>query len=129
MFWAIKQDDELAFVTEQVAKHTNATLGALLNVTFSNVPRFFYATLALSRRIIASSVLGLVWTIETRTRYPADTRTRYPVGGGWDYASILMLGKRHTRMKSHKVFEMSNSSYMMMRKRTIMKPSVPPGKS
>ena len=37
----------LSFVTEQVAEHTNGTIGALLNATFGNAPELLIATAAL----------------------------------------------------------------------------------
>ncbi len=39
--------ERLSFVTEQVAEHTNETIGALLNATFGNAPEFLISSAAL----------------------------------------------------------------------------------
>jgi Ca2+/H+ antiporter len=51
----------LSFVTEQVAQHTNGTIGALLNATFGNAPELLIAVAALRSgyyRIVQLAMLG-----------------------------------------------------------------------
>jgi hypothetical protein len=55
----------LSFVTEQVAAHTNGTIGALLNATFGNAPELLIATAALRSgfyRVVQLAMLGSMLT-------------------------------------------------------------------
>jgi len=55
----------LSFVTEQVAEHTNGTIGALLNATFGNAPEFLISSAALRSgyyRLVQLTLLGSVLT-------------------------------------------------------------------
>jgi len=55
----------LSFVTEQVAEHTNGTIGALLNATFGNAPELLIATAALRSgfyRVVQLAMLGSILT-------------------------------------------------------------------
>jgi Ca2+/H+ antiporter len=55
----------LSFVTEQVAEHTNGTIGGLLNATFGNAPELLIATAALRSgyyRIVQLAMLGSMLT-------------------------------------------------------------------
>jgi Ca2+/Na+ antiporter len=55
----------LSFVTEQVAEHTNGTIGALLNATFGNAPELLIATAALRQgfyRVVQLAMLGSMLT-------------------------------------------------------------------
>lgn len=55
----------LSFVTEQVAEHTNGTIGALLNATFGNAPELLIATAALRSgfyRVVQLTMLGSMLT-------------------------------------------------------------------
>ena len=55
----------LSFVTEQVAEHTNGTIGALLNATFGNAPELLIATAALRSgfyRVVQLAMLGSMLT-------------------------------------------------------------------
>jgi Ca2+/Na+ antiporter len=52
-------------VTEQVAEHTNGTIGALLNATFGNAPELLIATAALRQgfyRVVQLAMLGSMLT-------------------------------------------------------------------
>lgn len=64
---AIQQTNScsLSFVTEQVAEHTNGTIGALLNATFGNAPELLIATAALRSgfyRVVQLAMLGSMLT-------------------------------------------------------------------
>lgn len=53
--------ERLSFVTEQVAEHTNGTIGALLNATFGNAPELLISTAALRAgyyRVVQLAMLG-----------------------------------------------------------------------
>lgn len=55
--------ERLSFVTEQVALHTNETIGGLLNVTFGNATELIVSISALSRglyRLVQLSLLGSI---------------------------------------------------------------------
>jgi Ca2+/Na+ antiporter len=55
----------LSYVTEQVAEHTNGTIGALLNATFGNAPELLIATAALRQgfyRVVQLAMLGSMLT-------------------------------------------------------------------
>eukprot|EP00320_Phaeocystis_rex_P004556 CAMPEP_0119081152 /NCGR_PEP_ID=MMETSP1178-20130426/115473_1 /TAXON_ID=33656 /ORGANISM="unid sp, Strain CCMP2000" /LENGTH=95 /DNA_ID=CAMNT_0007063817 /DNA_START=1 /DNA_END=285 /DNA_ORIENTATION=- len=55
--------ERLSFVTEQLALHTNETLGGLLNATFGNVTELIVSLLALKvglLRIVQVSLLGSI---------------------------------------------------------------------
>lgn len=55
--------ERLSMVTEQVAEHTNETIGALLNATFGNAPEFLISSAALRSglyRIVQLTLLGSV---------------------------------------------------------------------
>lgn len=55
----------MSFVTEQVAEHTNGTIGALLNATFGNAPELLIATAALRSgyyRVVQLAMLGSMLT-------------------------------------------------------------------
>eukprot|EP00957_Ditylum_brightwellii_P208757 15358794-Ditylum_brightwellii.AAC.1 len=55
----------LSFVTEQVAEHTNGTIGALLNATFGNAPEFLISTAAMRNgfyRVVQLTLLGSILT-------------------------------------------------------------------
>lgn len=55
----------LSFVTEQVAAHTNGTIGALLNATFGNAPELLISTAALRSgfyRVVQLAMLGSMLT-------------------------------------------------------------------
>lgn len=57
--------NRLSFVTEQVAEHTNGTIGALLNATFGNAPELLIATAALRSgfyRVVQLAMLGSILT-------------------------------------------------------------------
>eukprot|EP00555_Chaetoceros_dichaeta_P005978 CAMPEP_0198268278 /NCGR_PEP_ID=MMETSP1447-20131203/36497_1 /TAXON_ID=420782 /ORGANISM="Chaetoceros dichaeta, Strain CCMP1751" /LENGTH=601 /DNA_ID=CAMNT_0043959231 /DNA_START=46 /DNA_END=1851 /DNA_ORIENTATION=- len=57
--------ERLSFVTEQVAEHTNGTIGALLNATFGNAPEFLISSAALRSgyyRLVQLTLLGSVLT-------------------------------------------------------------------
>jgi len=57
--------ERLSFVTEQVAEHTNGTIGALLNATFGNAPELLIATAALRAgyyRVVQLAMLGSMLT-------------------------------------------------------------------
>ena len=55
----------LSYVTEQVAAHTNGTIGALLNATFGNAPELLISTAALRAgfyRVVQLAMLGSMLT-------------------------------------------------------------------
>eukprot|EP00956_Cyclotella_meneghiniana_P002687 scaffold3165_cov62-Cyclotella_meneghiniana.AAC.9 len=55
----------LSFVTEEVANHTNQTIGALLNATFGNAPELLISSAALSvgyYRVVQLTLLGSMLT-------------------------------------------------------------------
>ena len=55
--------ERLGFVTEQLAIHTNETIGGLLNATFGNLTELIVALTALNRglyRLVQLSLLGSV---------------------------------------------------------------------
>lgn len=55
--------ERLSYVTEQVAEHTNGTIGALLNATFGNAPELLIATAALRSgyyRVVQLAMLGSI---------------------------------------------------------------------
>jgi len=55
--------ERLSYVTEQVAEHTNGTIGALLNATFGNAPELLIATAALRNgyyRVVQLAMLGSI---------------------------------------------------------------------
>lgn len=57
--------ERLSFVTEQVAEHTNGTIGALLNATFGNAPEFLISSAALRSglyRVVQLTLLGSMLT-------------------------------------------------------------------
>ena len=55
----------VAFVTEQVAEHTNGTFGALLNATFGNAPELLISYAALRAGYYRAVQLTLLWSILT----------------------------------------------------------------
>lgn len=57
--------ERLSFITEQVAEHTNETIGALLNATFGNAPEFLISSAALRSgfyRLVQLTLLGSMLT-------------------------------------------------------------------
>ena len=57
--------ERLSFVTEQVAYHTNGTIGALLNATFGNAPELLISAAALRAgfyRVVQLAMLGSMLT-------------------------------------------------------------------
>lgn len=57
--------ERLSFVTEQVAEHTNGTIGALLNATFGNAPELLISVAALRSgfyRVVQLAMLGSMLT-------------------------------------------------------------------
>jgi Ca2+/H+ antiporter len=57
--------ERLSFITEQVALHTNASIGALLNATFGNAPELLIATAAIRSgfyRLTQLTMLGSMIT-------------------------------------------------------------------
>ena len=60
-----KSKQRLSFITEEVANHTNQTIGALLNATFGNAPELLISTAALSEgyyRVVQLTLLGSMLT-------------------------------------------------------------------
>ena len=65
MSFILAERSSLSFVTEQVAEHTNGTIGALLNATFGNAPELLIATAALRSgfyRVVQLAMLGSMLT-------------------------------------------------------------------
>lgn len=57
--------ERLSFVTEEVASHTNQTIGALLNATFGNAPELLISSAALKEgyyRVVQLTLLGSILT-------------------------------------------------------------------
>ncbi|KAL7530276.1 hypothetical protein ACHAWF_003315 [Thalassiosira exigua] len=57
--------ERLSFVTEEVANHTNQTIGALLNATFGNAPELLISSAALQEgfyRVVQLTLLGSMLT-------------------------------------------------------------------
>ena len=57
--------ERLSFITEQVAEHTNGTIGALLNATFGNAPELLISVAALRSgyyRVVQLAMLGSMMT-------------------------------------------------------------------
>ncbi|KAL7568134.1 hypothetical protein ACA910_019528 [Epithemia clementina (nom. ined.)] len=57
--------ERLSFITEQVAEHTNGTIGALLNATFGNAPELLISVAALRAgyyRVVQLAMLGSMLT-------------------------------------------------------------------
>ena len=57
--------ERLSFITEQVAEHTNGTIGALLNATFGNAPELLISVAALNSgyyRVVQLTMLGSMFT-------------------------------------------------------------------
>ena len=57
--------ERLSFVTEEVALHTNQTIGALLNATFGNAPELLISSAALQEgyyRVVQLTLLGSMLT-------------------------------------------------------------------
>jgi len=57
--------ERLSFVTEEVASHTNQTIGALLNATFGNAPELLISAAALQEgfyRVVQLTLLGSMLT-------------------------------------------------------------------
>jgi len=57
--------ERLSFVTEEVASHTNQTIGALLNATFGNAPELLISSAALQEgfyRVVQLTLLGSMLT-------------------------------------------------------------------
>lgn len=57
--------ERLSFVTEEVAKHTSQTIGALLNATFGNLPELLISASAIQQgyyRVIQLTLLGSILT-------------------------------------------------------------------
>ena len=57
--------ERLSFVTEEVANHTNQTIGALLNATFGNAPELLISSAALKEgyyRVVQLTLLGSMLT-------------------------------------------------------------------
>mmetsp|Transcript_29245 Transcript_29245/g.60784 ORF Transcript_29245/g.60784 Transcript_29245/m.60784 type:complete len:694 (+) Transcript_29245:164-2245(+) len=57
--------ERLSFVTEEVARHTNQTIGALLNATFGNAPELLISSAALQEgfyRVVQLTLLGSMLT-------------------------------------------------------------------
>jgi Ca2+/H+ antiporter len=57
--------ERLSFITEQVAEHTNGTIGALLNATFGNAPELLISISALRSgyyRVVQLAMLGSMLT-------------------------------------------------------------------
>ena len=57
--------ERLSFVTEEVASHTNQTIGALLNATFGNAPELLISSAALKEgyyRVVQLTLLGSMLT-------------------------------------------------------------------
>lgn len=57
--------ERLSFVTEEVANHTNQTIGALLNATFGNAPELLISSAALKEgyyRVVQLTLLGSIIT-------------------------------------------------------------------
>lgn len=57
--------ERLSFITEQVAEHTNGTIGALLNATFGNAPELLISVAALRSgyyRVVQLTMLGSMFT-------------------------------------------------------------------
>jgi Ca2+:H+ antiporter len=55
--------ERLGFITEQMAMHTNDTIGALLNVSFGNAPELIVACSALGRDLIRVIQLTLIGSV------------------------------------------------------------------
>jgi len=57
--------ERLSFITEQLAEHTNGTIGALLNATFGNAPELLISVAALRSgyyRVVQLAMLGSMFT-------------------------------------------------------------------
>jgi Ca2+:H+ antiporter len=57
--------ERLSFVTEEVASHTNQTIGALLNATFGNAPELLISSAAMKEgyyRVVQLALLGSILT-------------------------------------------------------------------
>jgi Ca2+:H+ antiporter len=55
--------ERLGYVTEEMAKHTNATIGGLLNATFGNLTEMIVSIFALQAgllRVVQLSLLGSI---------------------------------------------------------------------
>ena len=81
--------ERLGFVTEEVAAHTNETLGGLLNATFGNVTELIISLMALRNgdiRLVKMSLLGSILT-----------NTLLVLGASFFFGGLKYSEQRHNR--------------------------------
>ena len=81
--------ERLGFVTEEVAAHTNETLGGLLNATFGNITELIISLMALRNgdiRLVKMSLLGSILT-----------NTLLVLGASFFFGGLKYSEQRHNR--------------------------------
>eukprot|EP00192_Tetraselmis_astigmatica_P021869 CAMPEP_0117648292 /NCGR_PEP_ID=MMETSP0804-20121206/317_1 /TAXON_ID=1074897 /ORGANISM="Tetraselmis astigmatica, Strain CCMP880" /LENGTH=283 /DNA_ID=CAMNT_0005453865 /DNA_START=65 /DNA_END=913 /DNA_ORIENTATION=- len=81
--------ERLGFVTEQMAVHTNPTVGGLLNASFGNVTELVVALYALNSSLLRVIQLSLLGSVLSNMLLRIQ---RFPKEGVVTSAGILMLG-------------------------------------
>ena len=72
--------ERVAFVTEELAKYTNDTVGGLLNATFGNITEMIVCIFALKEgllRVVQVSLLGYVLALRWHDMRTMCRRTRF----------------------------------------------------
>lgn len=93
--------ERLGFVTEQLALHTNDSIGGLLNATFGNATEFIVAVSGISRGLFRLVQLSLLGSILSNLLLVLGT-------------AFLVGGYYHKEMKHEKMSAQINASLLML---------------
>lgn len=103
--------ERLGFVTEDIAKYTNSTIGGLLNATFGNVTELVVAAFALKA--------GLLWVIQVSLLGSILSNSLLVLG-----CAFLVGGLRHPEQRFNRHMSSVNVSFLVMSTTTMLLPAI-----
>jgi len=103
--------ERLGFVTEQLALHTNDSIGGLLNATFGNATELIVAISALSRGLFRLVQLSLLGSILSNMLLVLGT-------------AFLVGGVYHKEQKHELISAQISSSLLMLATMALMLPNI-----
>jgi Ca2+:H+ antiporter len=103
--------ERLGFITEQLALHTNDTIGGLLNATFGNATELIVAVIALYKKLYRLVQLSLLGSILSNMLLVLGT-------------AFLFGGVRHKEQRFNKAQVIVPSNLLMLSTMAILFPTV-----
>ena len=103
--------ERLGFVTEQIALHTNDTVGGLLNATFGNATELIVAISALFRKLYRLVQLSLLGSVLSNMLLVLGT-------------AFFFGGMKHKVQRFSKLSSLMNSTLLMLSTMAVLFPTI-----